>query len=58
MYSLNYLGFAEKCVPKIGSDLDMTLTLLCWSGALYGRVILDLLPALVHRRSWMHLRVT
>jgi len=32
MCSLNYLGFAEKCVPMIGRDLDMTLTLQCRPG--------------------------
>jgi predicted metal-dependent HD superfamily phosphohydrolase len=49
MCSLNYLGFAEKCVPKIGRDLDMTLTHQCRPGALYGPVILDLSLAMVHR---------
>lgn len=34
-------------MPKIGRDLDMTLTLQCRPGASYA--ILDLSPALVHR---------
>lgn len=49
MCSLKYLGFAEKCVPKIGRDLDLTLTLQCRPGALYGPVIRYLSPASVHR---------
>jgi hypothetical protein len=49
MCSLNYLGFVEKCVPKIGRDLDMTLTLQYRPNELYGPVILDLSQAPVHR---------